>query len=74
MENSDIITADLDFGELWYWHYQGKVGIIVLRLKSNSLNAQYGVIDFLHNNNVLSKKNIEKALVISTATKYRIRT
>lgn len=71
--NAVIIAGDLDFGELWYWYYNGKVGIIVLRIKSYSIEMQYEVIKFLHNNNVLNKEKIKNSLVITTPNRYRIR-
>jgi len=68
-----IITADLDFGELWYWHYRGKLGIIVLRLKSFALDSQYEVLKFLHNSKVLGQEEIKNSLIMSTSTRYRLR-
>lgn len=72
--NNAIITGDLDFGELWYWHYRGRVSIIVLRLKSFKVEAQQNAVEFLHNNKALSEEKIKNALIISTDKKYRIRT
>ncbi|MBS3156594.1 DUF5615 family PIN-like protein [Candidatus Woesearchaeota archaeon] len=67
-----IITADLDFGELWYWNYYGEVGVVVLRVKAYNLESQYKVIKFLHDNDVL-KKDIRNSLIVSTSNRYRIR-
>lgn len=39
-KNVIIITGDREFGELWYWYYSGKLGIIVLCLSSQSLEGQ----------------------------------
>jgi len=72
--NAVIITGDKDFGELWYWSYRGKIGVILLRLKSYKIETQNKAIEFLHENNVLKNKNIKNALVITTPNKYRIRT
>lgn len=68
-----IIAGDLDFGELWHWSYKGKLGVIVLRIKSYKVESQYKVIKFLYYNNVLASEKISNALVISTASRYRIR-
>ncbi len=72
--NSIIVTGDLDFGELWYWHYNGTVGIIILRLKSYKAEAQEKIIEFLHANKVLTEEKVKNSLIISTGRKYRIRT
>ena len=68
-----IITADLDFGELWYWHYKGKLGIIILRMKSYKFEMQSRIIDFLHQNNLFELKTLNKSLIVSSLTRYRIR-
>ena len=72
--NAVIITGDLDFGELWYWFYHGKVGVIVLRMKSYKIESQYEVIKFLHDNNVFTNEKIRNSLIITTHNRYRIRT
>ena len=72
--NSVIITGDLDFGELWYWHYNGAVSIIVLRLKLYRAAEQQKIIEFLHTSKVLNEEKVKNALIISTNKKYRIRT
>ena len=69
-----IIAGDLDFGELWYWHYRGKLGVIMLRIKSYKIESQYEVIKFLHDSNVLINDKIGNSLVIATPSRYRIRT
>ena len=69
-----IITGDLDFGELWYWRYRGKLSVIVLRMKSYKIESQYEVINFLHSKNLLENERILNALIISTSSRYRIRT
>jgi len=71
--NAVIIAGDLDFGELWYWHYHGKLGMIILRVKSYKVELQYEAIKFLHDNKVLAGKRIRHSLVISTNNRYRIR-
>lgn len=74
MNNAVIIAGDLDFGELWYWHYNGKVGIVVLKTKSYKLESLYEIIKFLHDNKVFNNEKIKTSLIISTLNKYRIRT
>ena len=69
-----IIAGDLDFGELWYWHYRGKLGVIMLRIKSYKIESQYEVIKFLHDSNVLINDKIGNSLVIAASSRYRIRT
>ena len=70
--NAVIITGDKDYGELWYWHYYGKAGIVVLKLKSYVIESQYKTIEFLHRSNVLKNEKIKNSLIISTSNRYRI--
>ena len=73
--NAVIITADLDFGELWYWNYSGQLGVIILRLLSSQrLSAQKAAIEYLHQKEVLRYSDINKSLIITTGHRYRIRT
>lgn len=71
--NAIIITGDLDFGKLWHLFFQGKVGIIVLRIKTYKFEDQYKMIKFLHDNNIFKKEGIKNSLVVSTLGKFRIR-
>ena len=71
--NAVIITGDLDFGELWYWHYRTKVSVIVLRVKPYNFKMHFLVIKYLHENNILKSEKIKNSLIISTQYKYRIR-
>lgn len=72
--NAVIITGDKDYGELWYWYYYGKIGVIMLRLKSYRIESQNRAIEFLHENKVLKNEKIGRSLIISTLNRYRIRT
>ena len=72
--NAVIIAGDLDFGELWYWSYKGKLGVIILRIKSYTFEDQLMVLRFFHSKGVLKDKKIKTSLVISTMNRYRIRT
>lgn len=71
--NAVIITGDMDFGELWYWYYAGLIGIIVLRLHSQSLLGQEKIIDYLERMSVLKDSNLDKALIIASEHHHRIR-
>ena len=71
--NAVIITGDLDFGELWYWRFRGKVGIIVLRLKIYDQKSQFEILKLLHGGNILMQDRIKNSLVIANNKKFRIR-
>lgn len=68
-----LITGDLDFGEFFYSKTFGKIGIIILKSKSQKLKSFIEIIDYLRKEKVLKNKKIESSLVIAIMGKYRIR-
>src|SRR3989344_6454959 len=44
-EKRIIVTFDLDFGEIYYYREQGKIGIIVLRLKNQTVESINATLD-----------------------------
>ena len=68
-----IVTGDRDFGELWYWYYAGKLGVIILRLNSQSLEGQEKILDYLHKTDLFKHPSLSQALIISSEDHHRIR-
>ena len=68
-----LITADLDFGEFFYSKTFGKIGVIILKSKSQKLKSFIEIIDYLHKEKVLKNKKIENSLVTAIKGKYRVR-
>ena len=68
-----IITADMDFGEFFYWKTFGEIGVILLRSKYQSSKRFVEIIDYLDEQGVLKNEEISNALVVATNEKYRIR-
>lgn len=68
-----LITADLDFGDFFYFKNLGKIGVIILKSKSQKLKSFQEIIDYLHKEKVLRNKKLENSLVIAVKGKYRIR-
>lgn len=68
-----LITADLDFGEIFYLNSFGRIGVIILKSKSQKLNSFKEIIDYLHKEKVLIDEKIENSLVVAVKGKYRIR-
>lgn len=68
-----LITADMDFGEFFYFKNLGKIGIIILRSKSQKLRSFEEIIDYLHKEKILRSNKLNDSLVISAKEKFRIR-
>ena len=64
-----IITFDLDFGELYYFSYKTRIGVIILRLRDQRVEMVNAVLEnFLAN----LQRPIDKRLVILTESEVRI--
>lgn len=68
-----LITADMDFGEFFYFKNLGKIGIIILKSKSQKLRSFEEVVEYLHKEKILKSNKLNDSLVIATKEKYRIR-
>lgn len=68
-----LITADLDFGEFFYSKTFGKIGVVILKSKSQRLKSFIEIIDYLDKRKVLKNKRIEDSLIVAIKGKYRIR-
>ena len=71
-EKRIIITHDLDFGEIYHFKEEGKIGILVLRLKNQTVEATNDVLEKFLNKKVLEKRKLEKSLIIINEFSYRV--
>jgi predicted nuclease of predicted toxin-antitoxin system len=68
-ERRIIVTFDLDFGELYYFSYKKRIGVVILRLRDQRVEMVHAVLtDFLAN----LHRSIDKRLVILTESDIRI--
>lgn len=71
-DNRIIITHDLDYGEIYYLQEQGKIGVIMLRLKNQtSVNVLQTLSDFFSNYKSMDKP-LSTSLIIISDEKIRI--
>jgi len=68
-----IITLDLDFGEIYYYYRSIKIGIIVLRLKDQTIMSVNQALKILLSSKVIDKRSIKNSLIIFDGIKIRIR-
>lgn len=69
-EQRIVVTLDLDFGELWYFVFEGKVGIIVLRTKLQTVEWVNKVLgEFLEKE---YRSEMAKSLVVVSESGFRI--
>lgn len=72
-EDAVLVTADLDFGEFFYWQSLGKFGVIIIRSKSQKYKAHRQILEYLHKENVLKDKALKNSLIIVSEGRYRWR-
>jgi len=71
-EGRIIITHDLDFGERYYFAIEGEIGIIVLRLRHQTVEVVNDVLERLLKARVLTEEELQRALVILSENTYRV--
>jgi len=71
LEKRIIITFDLDFGEIYYFSERGEIGVIVLRIKDQTVESVNKTLDKFFQNEA-SSINLERSLIIIDDNKVRI--
>lgn len=71
-EKRIIITHDLDFGEIYHFREEGKIGILVLRLKDQTIKSTNKILEKFLKEKILEKQKLEKSLVVLNETSCRI--
>lgn len=71
-EDRIIITHDLDFGQIYYFAEQGSVGILVLRLHNQTIEAVNDVLSRFLKSAALPEHELEHSLIILSETAYRV--
>lgn len=69
-----ILTFDLDFGYMYYFKYQGKIGTIILRIKPQTVENTNKTLEKLHTSSFFKRTDLQKALIIVGNKKVRILT
>jgi len=70
-ESRIIITFDLDFGQLYHFREEGKVGVIILRLKDQTVEATNVVLKRFFEDFKGEEKQLRKGLVVVEEDRYR---
>lgn len=70
--NRVILTQDLDFGEIYYLAEQGWVGILVLRLRRQTVEVVNEVLERFLKSGAVSPEDLQRSLVIVAENWYRI--
>ena len=71
-EGHVVLTHDLDFGEIYYFAEAGQVGILVLRLRHQTVEAVNDVLARFLDSKVFPSERLPESLVILSETTYRV--
>jgi len=72
IEERVILTQDLDFGEIYYLTEKGEVGILVLRLRYQTVEAVNAALERFLRSAVLDEKTLRRSLVVVSEAWYRV--
>lgn len=72
-EKCILITLDLDFGEIFYFSSKKKLGVIVLRLRNQTVESVNLILKQLLELRLLTAKTVKDSLVIVSEGKVRVR-
>ena len=68
-----LITLDLDFGEMYYFGTSRKLGVVILRLKDQTVESVNSALKKLLDSHLLDKKANRFPLFVVDEEKIRIR-
>jgi len=71
-EDRIIVTHDLDFGQIYYFAEGGQVGIIVLRLRIQTVEMVNRVLGTFLQSRAIEIRKLEKTLIVLTETTARV--
>lgn len=71
--NRILITLDVDFGEMYYLGIQKNLGVVVLRLRNQTVESANSALKTFLDSQVLKKKENYSALIVVEEGKIRIR-
>ncbi|TEU18558.1 MAG: hypothetical protein E3J21_05715 [Anaerolineales bacterium] len=71
-EGHVILTHDLDFGQIYYFVERGTVGILVLRLRHQTVEVVNDVLGRFLRTKALTEQQLRRSLVTLSETVYRV--
>jgi len=71
-EGRVILTHDLDFGEIYYHAEQGQIGILVLRLRYQTVEVVNDTLERFLRSDLLDEDTLRHGLVVLSETSYRV--
>ncbi|MDA2922267.1 DUF5615 family PIN-like protein [Patescibacteria group bacterium AH-259-L07] len=72
-EKRIIITFDLDFGEIFYFLAKKNLGVIILKLRDQTVESVNKTLRWLLETKILEKKKFKNALIIVEERRIRVR-
>ena len=71
-EGHVILTHDLDFGEIFFSSEEGQVGVVVLRLRRQTVETVNHIVERFLESGALDSLQLQNSLVVLSETAYRV--
>lgn len=71
-EKRVILTHDVDFGEIYYFAEKQQLGILVLRLRYQTVEAVNKVLGRFLQSDALTPRQIQESLVVLSEATFRV--
>lgn len=72
-QQASLVTADLDFGEFFYWRSFGSFGVVIVRPRVSGRQAHERLLSRLHREGVLHDERLRNSLLVVDERAYRWR-
>lgn len=72
-EKRILITLDSDFGEIFYFSTKEKIGIVVLKLRNQTVESVNKTLNWFLRTKILEKQKYQNTLIIVEEGKIRVR-
>jgi predicted nuclease of predicted toxin-antitoxin system len=71
-EGRVILTHDLDFGQIYYLAEQGQIGVLVLRLRNQTVESVNQVLERFLKSQALDSIDLRQSMVVVSEIWYRV--
>lgn len=71
-EKRIVITFDLDFGYLYHFKFKSQVGIIILRLRDQTVESVNEILERFLRRKIIEKQKLEKSLIVIDEAEFRV--
>lgn len=72
-ENRILLTFDLDFGKIYFFHEHTAIGVLIIRIHPQTIENIAPTLKEFLSRKIIEQHSLNNALVILEENKYRVR-